>query len=124
MMRTASVRVSCSGCLLDILKIHCKVSPDFDVVDFGESTTGCSLDLDVDANIDTDTFTSMSLNYSSLSSSAPLSQSFPDKEHPNPNLDMTSLLNKLAADNDTNTPDPPTNMEEAKPEVVILVDIY
>ena len=41
-----------------------------------------------------------------------------------PNLDMTSLHSKLAADNNTNTTDPPNKVDEAKPEVVNLVDIY
>ena len=37
---------------------------------------------------------------------------------------MTSLLGKLAPDNNTNTTDPPNEVEDAKPEVVNLVDIY
>ena len=41
-----------------------------------------------------------------------MSWSFPDKEHPNPNLDMTSLLSKLDPDNNTNMTDPPNNVDE------------
>ena len=53
------------GLLLDILKTHCKVSPDFDVVYLEESTTGFSTDLDVDTKIDRDSSTQLSLNCSS-----------------------------------------------------------
>ena len=120
---------SCSDWLfLDILKIHNGLSPDFGVI-----LVRCRIQKIEFLRL----FSSNCNDEDSPSggcypwivmvcrSSAQLWAGLSQRQRTlNPNLDMTSLLNKLAADNITNMTVPPNIVEEAKDRSGNLVDIY